>query len=404
MNEQYDKLLNAIGSMPIVLTAIQQDRDTLLRFVDYMNQNAAEISKFGKATREVCDYLSKYDFTKKFRFDAMQTKLDSLHPLRLKLVKMGEEAKKLTVFPDRYDSKRAIEICRGLAATCMEKMSMDETGKVQALVETNTQKLIAIQNLFKREKAVLSEINAAIDSEKAVLNKVQAYTAELKQYVSDFPHQDANDDLAVVKNRITTAKEVVALWEKVDKEVEDVRDYADRFNKKALIDYYSQVAAGLSSKMCYSDVSNYKGQLNKVMQQIQSLRAAFEKENHELQDLQNTLMLRKPDTWKDDNEKLLSKVTALLNKHPEKTSYDLGQLKNEYVTAKQKRVDDVDAMLKKHRWLGSSMRYKSSHDALKTKYITYTEYQTSVEMIRKERRKRLLCIPVIGWIILIVSP
>ena len=402
MNLQYDTLLKAVGAMPGVAETIHKDRDTMTGFVGYLTQNEAEISKFGKATDEVCEYLNKYDFVRGYQFDAMQKKLELLHPLRLKLAKMGEEAKKLTSFPDRYDSKRAIEICRGLALTCMERMSLAEIGKVEDLVETNTKKLIDIQNLFERDKNTLEEINAVLETNKLILNKCKAYQTELKQYVSEFPHQ-GTDDLEFVKSRVATAKQVVDLWVTVEKSIEGIRDYADRHDKSALIDKYSQIVVGLSSKMRYADVGNYKAQLNGVLQDVRTLCDAFEKDGNELKSFQQSLMMKKADIWKEDNERLLSKVSAILNSDSKKASFDLGKLKTEYVTAKQKRVEDIDATLKRYRWLGSSRRYKSSHDALKAKYITSTEYQTSVEMIRKERRKRLLCIPIIGWIILIVT-
>lgn len=402
MNLQYDTLLKVVGAMPGVAETIHKDRDAMTGFVGYLTQNEAEISKFGKATDEVCGYLDKYDFVSGYQFEAMQKMLELLHPLRMKLAKMGEEAKKLTSFPDRYDSKRAIEICRGLALTCMERMSLAEIGKVEDLVETNTKKLIDIQNLFERDKNTLEEINAVLETNKLILNKCKAYQTELKQYVSEFPHQ-GTDDLEFVKSRIATAKQVVDLWVTVEKSIEGIRDYADRHDKSALIDKYSQIVVGLSSKMRYADVGNYKAQLNGVLQDVRTLCDAFEKDCNELKSFQQSLMLKKADIWKEDNERLLSKVSVILNSDSKKASFDLGKLKTEYVTAKQKRIEDIDATLKRYRWLGSSRRYKSSHDALKAKYITSTEYQTSVEMIRKERRKRLLCIPIIGWIILIVT-
>lgn len=399
---QYDALLDAVGAMAFTMESIQKDHDVMTGFSHYLSRNESEISKFGKATEEVCNYLDHYDFARAFYFDPMQQQLEALHPLRLKLVKMGEEAKKLSAFPDRYDSKRAIEICRGLAMTCLERMTLAETKKVEALVETNTKKLIDIQNLFDKERGVLSQINAAIEAENKVLGKFRAYLAELKQYVSGFPHQGV-DDLAVVLKRLDVAKQVNNLWMNVDKAVESVRDYDNRHNKQAVMDNYSRLVADLSSKMCYADVTEFRSRLDEVSRQVIGVRNAFISEHDALQVLQRDLMNRKPDLWKEDNERLLSEVSTWLGKDLNHVSFDYDAIAARFVKAKQKRIDDVDAMLRKHRWLGSSRRYKPFHDALKTQYITYTEYQAAVEMIRKERRKRLLCIPIIGWIILLVN-
>ncbi len=101
LDTQFHNLLEAIGVMPVEEVSIQKDRASMTHFMGYLSQNEVEITKFGKASEEACDYLDKYNFTKGYHFDPMQKKLEALHPLRLKLAKMGEEAKKLAVFPDR---------------------------------------------------------------------------------------------------------------------------------------------------------------------------------------------------------------------------------------------------------------------------------------------------------------
>ena len=165
-NNVYDSLLSSVGALSNVNVTIKSEKLVLSNFVAYLSQHKAEISKFGKATSELCDYLDGYDFSKGYQFDVMQKKLDMLYPLRQKLARMGEEAKKLSAFPDRYDSKRAIELCRGLAMTGMEKMSLSEAKRMEELVVANTQKLINIYNLFVNDGDILSQINAIVDSEK----------------------------------------------------------------------------------------------------------------------------------------------------------------------------------------------------------------------------------------------
>lgn len=398
-NNTYASLLNSIDDLSRVEKTIIRDKALMSTYVDYIHQNEAEICKFGKSTMELQTYLDEYDFTKGFQFNTMQGRLEKLHPLRLKLAKMGEEAKKLSVFPDRYDSKKAIDICRGLALTCMERMSLSESEKVSELVETNTQKLIALQKLFERDGIILSQINATIESNKMVLNKCKAYMSELEQYVSGFPHQGV-DDLEFVKNRIASAKQVVDLWETVDKAIEAVKDYANRFNKNILMNNYSQVVIGLSSKMRYADVGNYMAQLNGVLQQKRTLCDAFEKECKELQSLQRSLMQKEPDVWREDNERLLSKVSAILKGDSKKVSFDLGQLENNLADAKAKRKNDIDKMVKQNTWLERKKKYRALHKMLLTQFITFDEYRSAVHGLKKIRvtRRILTFVPVVGWI------
>lgn len=215
----YDALLKSIDTIIPVRESIEKERALLLNWKDYLHQNEPEITKFGKSTIELQTWLDLYDFAKGYNFRVMQKKLEELHPLRLRLVKMGEEAKKLSVFPDRYNSKKSIEVCRKLAVVCMERMSLEETAKLSNLVEANTRKLIEIQKLFERDGTILTQINMLIDVDRTVLMKFKAYYAGLMQYVSEFPHE-TQDDLDIVKQRIAVAKQINLLFEKAEKAVQ----------------------------------------------------------------------------------------------------------------------------------------------------------------------------------------
>lgn len=261
-NSVYSSLIDAIGELHYVNESINNDKGLLASFIRYLSQNEAEISKFGKVSRELSEYLDKYDFTTTFQFDSMQKKLEALHPLCLKLAKMGEEAKKLVVYPDRYNSKKAIENCRGLTMTCMERMSLSETGKVETIVEGNTQKLIDIQNLFVKDGNTLNQINAAIEADNVVLNKFSAYKTELKQYVSEFPHQ-GKDDLAIVKGRIAIAKQVDVVLVKAETSLKSV---LQSFGNETIpeIVRYKEVINNVKTEMRYADADGYKQKLNEV--------------------------------------------------------------------------------------------------------------------------------------------
>lgn len=383
----YESLIGSIGNLHIVSESIKKDKVMLSSFADYINQNEAEITKFGKALMELRDYLGKYDFSKGFQLEAMNKKLEALHPLRLKLAKMGEEAKKLAVFPDRYGSKRAIEICRNLALTCMERMSLEESGKVSELVDANTGKLLDIQKKFASDDYIKDQINDAIAADRNTLVKYKAYYAEIQQYVSGFPHS-GEDDLAVVKKRIETVKQVEMLVVKVGKTIEPIKSWCDRYNKSKVVANYMAVVNDAYTKMRYSDVDKHKGRLNDAEKQAMSVIAAFEKENSELVQLQSTLMRKSPEIWKEDNESMMGTITSLLGKDTRKASFSLEQLRNKIMDAKRNRLDYIGSMVKRFGWL-TRKNYKGPHDDLISEYISLAEYNDSVEAMRKDHRKRV---------------
>lgn len=401
MNRQYDILLKSIGLIVNVAESIREDNSAMAKFAGYLTQNEAEICKFGKVAKEVCEYLDNYDFVKSYQFNTMQTKLVPLHSLRMKLVKMGEEAKKLSAFPDRYGSKRAIEICKDLALTSMEKMSFAEMAKLESLVESNTQKLIEIQNLLRKDINILSQINALIENDKLILSRLRAYYEELKQYVSEFPHQGV-DDLDVVKSHIALAKQIFDLWMMMDKRITDIKDYADRYDKGKLLDNYYKIVNGLITKMRYADVGHYQAQLNAVSSQVSSLCVAFEKEHDELRSLQTYLSQGRNAMWKEDDERILATVTMLLGKDTKKVVFDLNQIKTDYANAKNKRIDDVAMMVKQYVWLEKNKKYKDVHQKLLFQNITFSEYKECVKKLKTKRMIRIICwcIPVLGWILM----
>ena len=386
-NSIYDPLIDSVAKLNQVIGSINQDKTNLTSFTDYLNQNEAEISKFGKVLGELRDYWDKFDFTKGFQMEAMRKKVEALHPLRLKLAKMGETAKKLDAFPDRYGSKKAIEICRNLALTCMERMCLDETDKVSALVDTNTGKLLEIGKKFESDDYIKDQIMDAIKANKNTLDKFKAYFAELQQYISGFPHS-GEDDLAVVKKRIEMAKQTEALIANVGKTIETIKDCCDRYNKGQVVARYASVVSDAYSKMRFADVDKYKAQLNDVEKQARSVISAFENENQELKQLHTALLGNNPDIWKEDNESLADTISSLLKKDSRKASFSLEQLKNKIEDAKRDRNNHIKATIEKYRWL-TRRKYRGMHDGLVSRYLARFEYNQAIDSARRERNIKI---------------
>lgn len=405
LNSLYDKLFASVDALFRTDEAIKANMMEISSLVDFLSQNEAEIEKYRNATLDLQKRLDEYDFTKGSIHEYVQKirkKVETLHPLRLKLVEMGEEAKKLSVFPDRYNSKKAIEICRNLVLGCREKMNLDESSKVMQVVETNTQKLIELRRLFERDDKILCQIRAAINADKMVLERFKAYYAELQQYVSEFPHS-SQDDLTVVTKRIIVAKNLMAMYTKVEKEIMSIKDYCDRYNKEMVIANYNKTVQTMFSSMIESDVGRIETQLNDVLKQLQAMRNSFYLEHQELDALLVSLMSRHSDIWKEDNEGLLATVSSLLDIDTPKEDFDINQLKCSFSDAKTKRLNTVNDMISKYPWLESKKRYKTVHDKVISRYMESAEYYAAIVKLRRDWFWRRFCmfIPVIGWIILL---
>jgi len=400
-NNIYDELFQSINALFFVDETIKRDKVALSSCAEFLTQREPEIDKFAKSAGEVSAYLDSYDFSHGIHLDAIIQKIEALHPLRLQLVKMGEEAKKLSVYPDRYGSKKAIETCKKLAEVCMQKMSLDEISKVAQLVEANTQKLIQLQKLLATDDALLQQIKAEIDAHQSLLSKFQAYYTELLQYVAEFPHESLND-FEEVKKRIQVAQRLDETRNKVQSYISAIQDFCDRYNKGAVVSKFMNILHQMATSMRYVDVGLMETQLNELQKKAIEVVQAFEKEHCDLLSLQSSLKSCQAGLWKEDNEKLLKIVNGLLTQPTARIDFNISQIKTSFMDAQSKRSNDIKSTTLLYPWLTTQTRYKTRHDALATGYITSKEYFSAVNEMRRERLLRiiLLCIPIIGWIIL----
>ena len=391
-------LLTSIDALDVVDKSIVSDKATLSSFVDFLSQNETEIGKFEVASKEVCANLEKFDFSSGFNFGRFQHQIEALHPLRLKLVKMGEEAKKLSAFPDRYNSKKAIETCKSLVVACSKKMSFAEITKIAQLVEANTQKLVELQKLFERDNEILSRIYAMINADADILKALKAYYAELMQYVSEFPHTGRND-VEEVTTRITTAKRITDYKLEVQSAAASIQDYYDRYNKGTVLARYADTIHQMSTSMRYSDIGIIEAQLKDVKNQIRRVAGAFARERQEVETLQSSLNSHTAGLWKEDNERLLRSINKLLKNDICKRSFNIQKFRDDINAAKQKRVAKIASARSQYSWLNKEGTYKTEHERFISRYISESDYIEAVNEWIIERHKWLLYMVVVPYFI-----
>lgn len=383
----YETLIKSIGVFDEGQKAIFRDKASMISIADKVVNGEADISKFVQAKAQVESYLDGYDFRGGFQFDDMNKKIDSLLLLRSKLATMGEEAKKLSVHPDRYGSQRAIGLCRDLAIKCKERLKLEEAEKAVALAEANTQKLISIRSQFESDGDVLYQINKAIDGNMNVLGKFKAYLAEIRRYVDAFPHS-GQDDLGEINKRIDAAKQINTLLEKTQKSADSIKGYADRHNKKAVVTRFQSVVNEMASKMCYADIEKYKTILGDIMKQAQMVVKSFEDEKSELQGVYDYLCTRNANKWKEDTERMIDKVSDLLHSDTKTRAFDLSQIKSNLKDLVDRRSKDIKATVNEHPWLENG-RHSGFHSNLVNSYITKSDYLSQIDNARKERLKKI---------------
>lgn len=405
INSIYDELLKSINTLCHVEEANVRDKSSLSAFTSFLADNSLEIGKFGHVSDNLEKYLKGYDFSAGYDFDEERISLQKLHPLRLKLVRMGEEAKKLSLLPDRYGSRKAIDVCRKLSLTCLEKMSLEETDKVSSLCESNTKKLKELQKQLEHDEDILNQIKTAIKQDENYLKKFKAYYDELKRYVVDFPHS-GQDDQQIVNNRIRAAKELYELCNKAHDSVRAIKDFCDRYNKNALVDRYVKLTENIRSTMLYSEVDNYKKSIVEIDNNAIQILSLYKEEPRELKAIKDSLKSNQKGLWKDDYDIQIALIDSLLKGNTSKKELNLSQIKTQIDGKKRKKTQDIEGTKAMYPWLQKSDKYRGIHNELTKKHIKYSTYMSNIDRLRGHRQARIVlgCIPVVGWLILLFLP
>ena len=396
----YDKLIESVDSLYHIEEANKTDKAKLTSFATFLNENALEIGKFGRVSKDLEQYLDEYDFSKEFDFETKIAGLQKLHPLRLKLVSMGEAAKTLSHYPDRYGSKKAIEVCKNLTLTCLEKMRLEESEKVALLCESNTNKLFELQKLLERDESILSQINLIIKKDAQFLSRYKAYNAELNKYVEEFPHAEQND-LEIIKKRIVVVKDVDAIYLKAEKAVADIKGFFDRYNKNTLVAKFDNLTTKLYSSMLFLNVDSFKKALIEIEKEAIIILNKYKSEPRELELLKETLKSNSNELWKEDRDMLLSSIEYLKN-DSNKKDVDLPKIKALIDEKMKRRTQDIFDTTQNNPWIKDREKYKHIHNQLLNREIKRSTYLANINNLIKYKQIRSLgWIPVLGWFILI---
>ena len=397
IRNEYMDLLKSLMELNTSLEDYKRDSENLANLTQYLQANKLEICKFKKITADLQCFLNSYEFSNGFNFSVLLKNLLALHSLRLILVEMGEEAKKLKAYPDRYGSYEAIEKCRELTIICLDRLTIGEIEKATELVHNNIKKLKELQVILKDDSNLLTQIKQTIERNKSLLSKYSAYYSELITFVAEFPH-DGKNDLRIVEERIENLKYLENHHKKVEIELNKIKFFCDRYNKGKIQKRYAELESFMINQMQKSDLNHVDVQLNAISNNIEKTIKAFDFEKEELIKLKDILSQQTSEIWEEDRINLFNHVSDLLGKDTKKVSFDISALKNERKNLKERKLSDINLTLNHFKWLNFK-RYKRHHSQLISMCITSDRYRDIIEQMENYRMKRiiLLCIPIIGW-------
>jgi len=382
-NKYFAAIMQSVETLNKTKTEVENEKVLFVKFTEFLTKSADEIGKFHAIENDIVEFLQNFSFTGKIDFSPVRDKFSLLPTIRQKLVEMGNEAKKLTGFPNRYNCHKAIEVCKQLTMFCVNEMKPADYGKVTAALDTNIPKLHSIQKEFEKEKQILSDIKNVMQQHTAILNKFAAYKAELQQFVSAFP-TNRNTDFKTVESHLSALNGIYAQITNIETQQNQVRSYANRFNKNAVVQQTENLLSSVYSQMKISDVNRVNVELKKAVANLQNIINSFDKENKDTTALRNRLNTKSPDLWQEDTERLISELDSILKKDSRKSNFILQNFNNQIQLETDKKIKDIENIRQQHRWM-KRKRYTIDLDRLTTKYMRFLDFQSEIENIRKSR-------------------
>ena len=377
-------VIQSVEALHKAETEVENEKVLFTKIADFLTKNADEIGKFHAVENEIVDFLQNFSFTGKIDFTPVRDKLLPLSPLRQKLMEMGNEAKKLAGLPDRYNCHKAMEVCKQLTMFCLNEMKSVDYDKVTVALNKNIPKLQSIQKEFEKENQILADIKNLLQQHNTVVNKFSAYKAELQQFISSFPN-NRDSDLKTVENHLIVLSGICDKTKDINRTLTQIKNYADRHNKNAVAQQTENLLSSAYSQMKFSDTSRIDAELKKATANLKSVINSFGKENKDTTALCDSLKKHAYNIWKEDSNQLAFELDNVIKQDTRKTDFVLQSFHNKIQTAEGKKVQDIENIKRQYKWL-QRKRYADDLSKLITnKYITFLNFKSQIENIRKGR-------------------
>lgn len=308
-----------------------------------------------------------------------------LHGKLKTLVRKTEELKAL---PVRHGSDIAINRIEELCGKRIDFMGKEEIKAFSKEVEAALENTTYILGKFSGDHDTFIKIKKIINDNREFLGKFRVWFSELEHYVSEFPHQ-GEEDFKKVSDYINAMKKADDKLNETKEKVNVIRGYANRHNKDAMVEHFSRLENEMLNKMSLEEVDFYSDRLGIVDKEIKSVEMAFDKELVDLGLLKRQLDLEKASMWKEDHDGASSGIrrSIAMGKKLRECPFDMDELKKSIRNAMEKKARDVSNMTTRYDWLLDD-KYSEHHNNLISRFISYHEYETEIELMREERAKK----------------
>jgi len=333
-NEYFKAVTQSVENWHKVETEIENEKNLITQFDDYLSKNADEIGAFRTVENEIVEFLKQYSFEKGINLSPAQNILQPLPELKQKLVELTTEAKKIANKPDRYNCHKAIEVCKKLMLFCTNEMKSADYNNVTKLLEQNIEKLREIQNKFA--------------------------------------HEDAD---------------VFNLSEKIQRLSNQIKNYADRFNKKIVLNKAQQLLQAVEQTK-FNSFAQIKQDLEQCVKSIETVIANFDKERNETVALRNKLTQNAPNSWSEDNEQLISEIDDVISQDTAAANFSLQAFYDKNKKLPNRKKTDIESFKKTHSNLLN--RYgKRLNNNIEKSYVSYSFFKRwIIDMLEEERLRK----------------
>lgn len=256
---------------------------------------------------------------------------------------------------------------------------------------------------------VIPLIEKQIDDDSAALNSFKEelllkkwnMVCRYKKAKEEIEELLDKDDGKSVERYITALVQVDSRIVKIQGLLDDSADYCDRHNKSKVVNWCTINIEEVYDSMCLSEVKKYMEKLDDVEKAIQEVLDSFHEEHKELMSIKRRLKKKTSnEMWKEDRDRILDAIDAVLANDVRKMDFDLDELKAEMEKMMATRQKDLQDTLSKYTWLD-----KAEFQESVSKCLSRAEFQSWLDTIVCDRNfnRIMVCFVLLMFILFGVS-
>ena len=380
----YDKVTAALDANTPKLRDIQEKFERENQIKSDINQmlqrKAAVLKKYPAFKSELQQFLASFPNDPDADKKTVESRLVELTVIN----KLSEEADSLLAkisnyTADRYNKTAIVRQAENALSSTCSSMITSTIRAFEAELKKNIADLTSVINAFEKESQFLADLKKLLHQHSSILNKFSAFKAELQQFLAATPN-----DRKTIENRLAALSEINKLTEETDNLLAKIRNYADRFNKNAVLLQTENTLSFAYSIMRISDINKFEVELIKNNADIRNVINDFDKERKKITELRDRLKNNFLDMWKEDNDQFITELDDIIKKGTENSNFDGKSFTQRIKPAEGKKKQDIENIKLQYKWLKKE-RYTEELSKLTGKNTELKSFQSGIEHLLKSR-------------------